>query len=169
MRTTLPLPPEVVSDVASDVATSGSAASTVGVSTAHAGGVGDERMARVHRRIARVLLGGLALQLFFAGLGVFGITSFLPHVILGTIVVLSSFALPIVAWRGHLSDSIRRRSWCLAGLMLLQGLLIDAGRVVPIVSALHPVNAMLLVLVTYSLIEYNGVHRDTTIQAGEVH
>jgi len=65
--------------------------------------------------------------------------------------VLASFALPIVAWRGHLGSALLRRSWLLAGLMLLQGALIDAGRIVPIISALHPVNAMLLVLVTYSL------------------
>lgn len=107
--------------------------------------------ARLHRLIARGLLGGLALQLFFAGLGVFGITSFLPHMILGTLVVLASFALPIIAWRGRLERTLVRRSWLLVGLMLLQGLLIDAGHIVPIVSALHPVNAMLLVLVTYSL------------------
>jgi hypothetical protein len=98
-----------------------------------------------------VLLGGLALQLFFAGLGVFGVTNFLPHAILGTGIVLASLALPIVAWRGHLEASVQRLSWLLTGLMLLQGLLIDLGRVVHVISALHPVNAMLLVLVTYSL------------------
>lgn len=109
------------------------------------------RPARAHRLIARMLLGALALQLFFAGLGVFGITSFLPHAILGTLVVATSFSLPLVAWRGRLESALVRRSWLLAGLMVLQGLLIDAGRIVPAVSALHPVNAMLLVLVTYSL------------------
>ena len=104
-----------------------------------------------HRRIARALLGGLALQLFFAGLGVFGITTFLPHMILGTGIVVASLALPMVAWRGHLEATVQRLSWLLAGLMLLQGLLIDLGRVAPVISALHPVNAMLLVLLTYSL------------------
>lgn len=106
---------------------------------------------RAHRLIARLLLGGLSLQLFFAGLGVFGITTFLPHMILGTVIVLASLALPLVAWRGHLGTELVHRSWLLAGLMMLQGLLIDVGRVVHVVSALHPVNAMLLVLVTYSL------------------
>lgn len=109
------------------------------------------RAAQAHMIIARVLLGALAVQLFFAGLGVFGISSFLPHAILGTLIVLGSFALPIVAWRGRLETALVRRSWLLAGLMVLQGLLIDAGHVVPLISALHPVNAMLLVLVTYSL------------------
>lgn len=110
-----------------------------------------QRAAQAHRLIARVLLGALALQLFFAGLGVFGITSFLPHAILGTLIVATAFALPLVAWRGHLESALVRGSWLLAGLMVLQGLLIDAGRIVPAISALHPVNAMLLVLVTYRL------------------
>ncbi|MGZ3602658.1 MAG: DUF6220 domain-containing protein [Ktedonobacterales bacterium] len=111
----------------------------------------EQRAARIHRLLARVLLGGLTLQVFFAGLGVFAVSTFLPHAILGSIVILTSFALPIVAWRAHLKPSITRRSWLLAGLMILQGLLIDVGRIVHIVAALHPVNAMLLVLLTYSL------------------
>ena len=107
--------------------------------------------ARAHRLIARALLGGLALQLFFAGLGVFGIATFLPHALLGTVIIAASFALPLIAWRGRLEATVQRLSWLLTGLMLLQGGLIDLGRVVHVVWALHPVNAMLLVLVTYSL------------------
>jgi hypothetical protein len=114
---------------------------------AHVGG----RAARAHRIIARVLLGGLAFQLFFAGLGVFGVYGFLPHAIMGASVILASFSLPLIAWRGRLDRSRLRRSLLLAGLMILQGLLIDLGRIWPIVAAFHPVNAMLLVLLTFSL------------------
>jgi hypothetical protein len=124
--------------------------STIEVSPPHQ--TATNRLARTHRYVARVLLGGIAVQYFFAGLGVFGITSFLPHVIFGTLVVIASFALPIVAWRGHLAKSIQRRSWCLSGLMILQGALIDAGRVIPLVSAFHPVNALLIALVTFTLV-----------------
>src|SRR5262249_46539270 len=99
-----------------------------GIRSAHSG----SRAARAHRVMARVLLAGIAVQYFFAGLGVFGITSFLPHVIFGTLVVVASFALPIIAWRGHLHTTIQRRSWLLGGLMILQGGLIDLGRVLPI-------------------------------------
>lgn len=113
--------------------------------------VAERRAAHIHRLFARVLLGGVTLQIFFAGLGVFGVSTFLPHMILGTVVVLASFALPIIAWRAQLESSVARRSWLLAGLMILQGLLIDVGRIVHVVAALHPVNAMLLVLLTYSL------------------
>jgi hypothetical protein len=109
------------------------------------------RAERAHIIISRGLLGGITLQIFFAGLGIFTTVGFLPHAILGSLVIAGSFALPLVAWRGHLDRSIQRLSWLLAGLMILQGLLIDAGRLVPAISALHPVNAMLLVLVTYHL------------------
>ena len=109
------------------------------------------RAARAHIVIARILLGGVTLQIFFAGLGVFGVSSFLPHMILGTLVILGSLALPLVAWRGHLGASLLRRSWLVFGLMILQGLLIDAGRIIPLIAAFHPVNAMLLVLFVASM------------------
>ncbi len=141
MRATLPAPTEVP-NVSSPVTQSEAAFAT----PAHPA---VKRCAQLYRLLARVLLGALAVQLFFAGLGVFSITSFTPHAILGTVIVLASFAMPIVAWRGHLGSAILRRSWILVALMLVQGLLIDAGHLVPVVSALHPVNAMLLVLVTY--------------------
>jgi hypothetical protein len=139
---------EVVDEVTTTTATT--ASSSVEVSQAPSAAV--RRLARTHRYIARLLLGGIAVQYFFAGLGVFGITSFLPHVIFGTSLVIASFALPIIAWRGHLARTALRRSWLLAGLMILQGGLIDAGRVIPLVSAFHPVNALLIALVTFTLI-----------------
>jgi hypothetical protein len=98
-----------------------------------------------------VLLGGVALQIFFAGLGVFNVSSFVPHMILGTLVILGSLALPLIAWRGRLDAALTHRSWLLFALMILQGLLIDVGRLIPLVAAFHPLNAMLLVLLTASM------------------
>lgn len=110
-----------------------------------------ERLDRAHRVTARFVLGAIGLQVLFAGIGVFGVYSFLPHAIFGSILILSSFSLPILAQISHLDRWVVRRSWLLAGLMVLQGLLIDAGHLVRAISALHPVNAMLLVLVTFTL------------------
>lgn len=110
-----------------------------------------QRFERAHLIVSRVLLGAILLQVFFAGLGIFTTTGFLPHAIWGATVILASFSLPILALAGHLERSILRRSLLLAGLMVVQGLLIDISRVAPVVGALHPVNAMLLVLVTYGL------------------
>ncbi|HZC07188.1 MAG TPA: DUF6220 domain-containing protein [Ktedonobacterales bacterium] len=109
------------------------------------------RAAWWHRGVARVLLGCLTLQLFFAGLGIFTTSGFLPHAIMGSAIILGSFALPLIAWRGRLGPALTRRSWLLAALMVLQGLLIDAGRISHVITALHPVNAMLLVLITFSM------------------
>ncbi len=68
--------------------------------------VARSRAARAHTIVARVLLGGVALQIFFAGLGVFNVSSFLPHMILGTLVILGSLALPLIAWRGRLDATL---------------------------------------------------------------
>jgi hypothetical protein len=110
-----------------------------------------QRLGRAHLITARIVLAGIGLQVFFAGLGIFGVAGFLPHMVLGAVLILSSFSLPVLATAGQMQRSVVRRSWLLAGLMILQGLLIDVGRIVPLVAAFHPVNAMLLVLVTYSL------------------
>lgn len=106
------------------------------------------RMLTAHIWIARTLLAALATQIFFAGLGVFGVASFEAHAILGPIIILSSLAMPIVAWAGHLQTPRLRNSWILVGLMFLQVVLIILGAVSPVIPALHPVNAMLLVLLT---------------------
>lgn len=117
------------------------------------------RAARAHTLIARVLLGGVALQIFFAGLAIFGVSTFLPHMILGPVVILGSLALPLVAWRGHLGAALTHRSWLVFALMLVQGLLIDAGRLIPFIAAFHPVNAMLLVLLLASMAHLNRESR----------
>ena len=111
---------------------------------------------RAHILVARVLLAALGLQIFFAGAALFGVKllgahSFTMHALFGPLVILGSLSLPLVAWRGHLDRATIRRSWLLFGLMLVQGLLIDLSRyVLPLIGAFHPLNAMLLVLVTYS-------------------
>lgn len=109
------------------------------------------RFAQAHLIMARVVLGGIAVQVFFAGLGIFTSIGFLPHMIWGPLVILSSFSLPALAHAGPLDRAVIKRSWLLAGLMVVQGLLIDVGRVFPVVAALHPVNAMALVLVAFLL------------------
>jgi hypothetical protein len=116
------------------------------------------RLARAHLIVARILLGGVFAQVFLAGLGVFTPVGFFPHVVLGTVLVASSFSLPVIAGVGHLGQGTIKRSWLLAGLMILQGVLIDAGRLgLVYVSALHPVNALLVLLTTLSLADIKGI------------
>ncbi len=141
MRTLISSTPEAIQSVAPATVPEAKQATIVARS----------RAARTHTIVARVLLGGVALQIFFAGLGVFNVSSFLPHMILGTLVILGSLALPLIAWRGRLDAALTHRSWLLFALMIVQGLLIDVGRLIPLVAAFHPLNAMLLVLLTASM------------------
>jgi hypothetical protein len=121
------------------------------------------RITQAHLIVARVLLVGIFVQVFFAGLGVFTPVGFFPHVILGSALVAASLSLPILAGIGHLGHSALKRSWLLAGLMLLQGLLIDAGRLgLVYISALHPVNAMLILLTTLSLANVTSIFKGGT-------
>src|SRR5262249_23027751 len=112
---------------------------------------------RAHALIARVILAAVGLQIFFAGAALFGVNlfgtyGFTMHALFGPIVILSSMSLPLLASRGRLDRSTAQRSWLLFALMLVQGLLIDLSRyVLPVFGAFHPLNAMLLVLVTASL------------------
>jgi Family of unknown function (DUF6220) len=149
MSTLTPTRPEALQPIATPTTTSTTAmtsdASTP-VEMSIALPVPRHRAAAAFTVVARILLGGVALQIFFAGLGVFGVSSFLPHMILGPLVILGSLVLPLIAWRGHLRAAVQHRAWLIFALMLLQGLLIDAGRFVHLIAAFHPVNAMLLAL-----------------------
>lgn len=104
-----------------------------------------------HQVIARVMLAAIVIQVFFAGLGVFQVMNFMPHIVFGTAVVLAGLSLPIVAWRGHLGRVLVRSSLALTLLLILQGVLIDVGHLAPVVAALHPVNAMIVTLLAYNL------------------
>jgi hypothetical protein len=115
------------------------------------------RAQRAHILVARVLLAALGLQIFFAGaalfsVSLFGTIGFTLHALFAPVVILGSISLPLIAWRSHLDRATVQRSWLLFSLMLVQGLLIDMSRyVLPLFGAFHPLNAMLLVLVTYSI------------------
>ena len=75
--------------------------------------------------------------------------------ILGTLVILGSLALPLIAWRGRLDATLPASFLAALRLMILQGLLIDVGRLIPLVAAFHPLNAMLLVLLIASMARHH--------------
>jgi uncharacterized protein DUF6220 len=117
-------------------------------------------VARAHLIVARLVFGGVIVQVFLAGLGLFGGMGFLPHAIFAPLLVLASFSLPILAHVGRITRALIGLSWLLTGLMIAQGLLIDAGRYLwyPVAS-LHPVNALALALVAYSLARARDAER----------
>ena len=95
---------------------------------------------------------GLLLQVFFAGLGLFSSAGFLAHALFAPALGALTLTLPLLARLGRVQRPLVMRSWGLLGLLIAQGLLIDLGRWVWMpISSLHPVNALALILVAYSL------------------
>jgi hypothetical protein len=89
---------------------------------------------------------------FFAGLGLFSRLGFTAHALFAPMLFVAGVALAIVGSRAHLNRSLVTRSWALLGLMVVQGLLIDLGRWVWLpISSLHPLNALALAFVAYTL------------------
>src|SRR5262249_15936722 len=85
---------------------------------------------RAHTLLARLLLAALGLQIFFAGVALFGVSlldthGFTLHALFAPVVILGSISLPLLAWRGHLDRATARRSWLLFALMLVHVALID--------------------------------------------
>jgi len=116
--------------------------------------------ALAHLRVSQAIFAGIVLQVFFAGLGLFTSAGFLAHALFAPALGATTFTLPLLARVGRLQRPLVMRSWALVGLMLAQGLLIDLGRWVWMpISSLHPVNALALILVAYTLARRSAADR----------
>ncbi len=110
-------------------------------------------LARGHWGVAWLIYGALLLQVFFAGLGIFGAAPFALHATFGYVVILASLVLLILALAARVA---RGRSALLCALMVAQVLLIALAEVSPFVPALHPVNALVLIALAHSLARGRG-------------
>ena len=100
------------------------------------------------RTCAGTYLVALALQFYAAGLAVFGVTTFVPHALLGYGLVIGAITLASLTTIARLSPRTIRLAVALVPLSILQPLLALLPRVAaPAVSALHLVNALLIVLI----------------------
>ncbi len=111
----------------------------------------------VYKGLAWVIFAVVVLQFFLAGLGVFEVNEFGPHAITGLLLVLASLILLIVA---IVAAATRSLTWGRVGLaallfvlMILQAALVIVwrGGAPGVIAALHPVNALLLLIVGYTL------------------
>jgi Family of unknown function (DUF6220) len=131
------------------------------------GGATDGRKTRrrafyvqAHLQVSQAIFAGIILQVFFAGLGLFSSAGFLAHALFAPALGAITLTLPLLARLGGVQHPLVMRSWGLVGLMLVQGLLIDLGRWVWMpLSSLHPVNALALILVAYSLARRRAADR----------
>ena len=111
--------------------------------------------------VAWVLVAGLVVQVFLAGLGVFeSLDRFVTHRYLGYTLEL----LPIVMVVVGLAGGVGRRSVGLAalifGLFLIQSVLVGMRTALPMVAALHPVNGFLILLLSISVARGAAPERD---------
>jgi hypothetical protein len=99
---------------------------------------------RVQQGLAWAVLAGLVLQIYFAGLALFGATSFELHRTLGYLLAIPVLLLSILALAGRLGWRLIGLSALLLVLTIVQGILPSLRAGTPWVAALHPVNALAL-------------------------
>jgi hypothetical protein len=115
---------------------------------------------QAHLRVSQAVFVGIVLQVFFAGLGLFSSAGFFAHALFAPALGAIALTLPLLARLGGIQRPLVMRSWGLVALMLAQGLLIDLGRWVWMpLSSLHPVNALALILVAYTLARRRAADR----------
>ena len=99
----------------------------------------------VHLALAWLLVAGLIVQVFLAGLGVFkGPASFATHRDWGYLLELLPFLLLIVGLIARLGRRPALLAAGIFGLFILQSVLVAMRETMPEVAALHPVNGFLI-------------------------
>lgn len=111
----------------------------------------------IYQGLTWLVFAGLLVQFFLAGLGVFRAATFRSHRTLGDVLIYASVVLLLLAVASLLSGNLDRwkvgLTTLLVVLLFLQYLLatdaLQEGA--PFISALHPLNGVLLVFVSYTL------------------
>jgi len=117
----------------------------------------------VYQGLAWAVFVGLVLQFFLAGVGVFRAATLGPHRTLGDLLIYASIVLLILAVASVSTGNLDRWKVGLAVLLvvllLLQYLLVldSLQESAPVISALHPVNGLLLVFVSYAVAHGRGL------------
>jgi hypothetical protein len=106
---------------------------------------------QIHRGLAWVTMAALALQFYFAGLGMFGGSTFELHRVVGYLAALLVILLLIFALIARVPRRVLGLSALLLVLVIVQVLLPGFRGSLPWLAALHPVNAMALLGVTAAI------------------
>ncbi len=93
---------------------------------------------------SRVLLAAVVVQVFLAGLGLFGATDFGAHRLFAFVLHGLTLSLVALAALGRRGARVLVVTVGLAALVFVQGLLVVAAASAPIIGALHPVGALVL-------------------------
>lgn len=91
-----------------------------------------------------VIAAAVVVQVFLAGLYVFGSTSIEAHAINGSFLLFATLLGGIFALVARVPRRIAGQNWGLFGLIVLQVVLIEVGNAagLPVIKAFHAVNAL---------------------------
>ena len=108
-------------------------------------------LARILQGLAWLVVGGLLLQIYLAGAALFGATSFQPHRALGDGLAIAILLLLIVALIARPGRRVVGLAAVLTALAIVQLVLPSVRTGLPLVAALHAVNAVALVAVAVAI------------------
>jgi hypothetical protein len=101
---------------------------------------------RLQRYCLGLYLASVGLQVYAAGLALFGVTSFMPHAVLGYLMIIGALILVILTAIARLSRRALVFACLILALAILQPVLVLVVRSsTPVLAALHPLNAVLMV------------------------
>ena len=101
--------------------------------------------AGIYRWTARAYVAAIGFQVFLAGLFVFVGASMLPlHMTFAHVFIVLTTLLVGSALVGRLDGTRRRDALVMLGLLIVQGMLVHLRVVSPVISAFHPVNALVM-------------------------
>ncbi len=107
--------------------------------------------ALVFKGLGVLMLSGVALQFFLAGMAVFGAgTGWELHATMGGVLGVPVIVLFLMSLSRGL-QIFRRITGLLFALYVLQGALAALGGMMPILGALHPVNGLMMALIAVTL------------------
>jgi hypothetical protein len=108
-----------------------------------------KRIARpVHVLVAWLLVVGLLVQVFLAGMGLFDSASmFITHRDFGYTLTLLPFVLIVTSLVGGFGRAEAIAAAVMLGQFILQSILVIQRETSPAIAALHPVNGFLILLV----------------------
>jgi hypothetical protein len=108
-----------------------------------------KRIARpVHVLVAWLLVVGLLVQVFLAGMGLFDSASmFITHRDFGYTLTLLPFVLIVTSLVGGFGRAEAIAAAVMLGQFILQSILVLQRETSPAIAALHPVNGFLILLV----------------------
>jgi hypothetical protein len=104
-----------------------------------------QTISQLYQFLIRLFLFGLLIQFYLASAPLFGVgLSFAPHRILGAGLTALAILFPLLAFAARMERKQIGLSLLLLVLTIVQGLLPSLRAYIPVIAALHPLNALAL-------------------------